>query len=426
MNNRTKKVYLAKARHNLKNPINAILGYSEMLIEDCEDYNLNEIIKDLEKIYNSGKLILENIEDNFSDIKINKSKMSISDIAKNTQISIRTPLNTIIGYSEMISENKNINVIKNFNSDINKIILSGKSLEKEIQTIINFKSDDLNTIKNTTSNLTMVKDVLDSIKPISNDSNIEHVIGNILAVDDNINNTDLLKKRLEKNGHSVTTANNGNDAITKLLNNVDYDLILLDIVMPEINGYEVLKYIKNDKRFHFIPVIMISSMDDIDSIYRCIELGADDYITKPFEKSILDARIMSCIEKKQLRDKEKILLTKVKKEKEKSDKLLLNILPKDIANRLKSGEKEIADSYNDITIIFTDIVNFTPQANDIPADKLVRILNNVVKSFDQLAITVPIKNVSSLKFNSERLKLLLLLMVGKGILQGFLLNLKNC
>ena len=130
MDNRTKKVYLAKARHNLKNPINAILGYSEMLIEDCEDHDLNEIISDLEKIYNSGKLILENIENNFSDIKINKSKMTISDIAKNTQISIRTPLNTIIGYSEMISEDKNTNVIENFNSDINKIILSGKLLEK--------------------------------------------------------------------------------------------------------------------------------------------------------------------------------------------------------------------------------------------------------------------------------------------------------
>ena len=110
---------------------------------------------------------------------------------------------------------------------------------------------------------------------------------------------DLLEKRLEKQGHKVYSANNGKDALLRLgMDRNEIDVILLDIVMPEMNGFEVLKYIKTDKRFFEIPVIMISSMDDTDSIYRCIENGADDYITKPFDKSILDARISSCIEKK--------------------------------------------------------------------------------------------------------------------------------
>ena len=86
--------------------------------------------------------------------------------------------------------------------------------------------------------------------------------------------------------------------------------------MPNMNGYEVLEYLKKDKRYYEIPIIMLSSMNELTSIYRCIELGADDYVTKPFDKMILEARISACIEKKQLRDKEKLLLEEIRREKE--------------------------------------------------------------------------------------------------------------
>ena len=104
MDSRTKKVYLGKARHNLKNPVNAILGYSEMLIEDCEDNGLTNVIKDLEKLYFAGKDILTAIENNFSDQSLNLGDKNISEIGKRTELDIRTPLNTIIGYSELIIE----------------------------------------------------------------------------------------------------------------------------------------------------------------------------------------------------------------------------------------------------------------------------------------------------------------------------------
>ena len=128
MDSRTEKIYLGKARHNLKNPINAILGYSEMLIEDCEDLNLDSIIRDLEKIHESGKNILKIIENNFKDESLNQKDSTINSIAKTTQIHIRTPLNTIIGYSEIIIEDLNSELEKTFKPDLEKIILSSKSL----------------------------------------------------------------------------------------------------------------------------------------------------------------------------------------------------------------------------------------------------------------------------------------------------------
>ena len=191
----------------------------------------------------------------------------------------------------------------------------------------------------------------------------------------------------------MKVANDGLEAI-KITEKSQLDLILLDIIMPNMNGYEVLGFLKKDKRYHEIPVIMLSSMDDLTSIYRCIELGADDYVTKPFDKLVLEARISACIEKKQLRDKEKILLGKIKKEKEKSDNLLLNILPKDIANRLKSGEKLIADKHNEVSVLFADIVEFTPQSKKLNPREIVTILNTIFSKFDDL----------SAKYNIEKIK----------------------
>ena len=111
--------------------------------------------------------------------------------------------------------------------------------------------------------------------------------GSILVVDDNKNNTTLLTKRLKKIGNNVEVANDGIEALKIVEKGLQLDLILLDIIMPHMNGYEVLEYLKKDKRYHEIPVIMLSSMDDLTSIYRCIELGADDYVRKPFSQKLL-------------------------------------------------------------------------------------------------------------------------------------------
>ncbi|MBT5733387.1 response regulator [bacterium] len=259
----------------------------------------------------------------------------------------------------------------------------------------------------------MVQDVLDSIIPLDQKDKKPKETGTILAVDDNKNNTDLLDKRLTKKGHEVFIANNGKDALLRLsIDRNQIDVILLDIVMPEMNGFEVLKYLKNDKRYFEIPVIMISSMDDTDSIYRCIENGADDYITKPFDKSILDARISSCIEKKHLRDKEKVLMKKLAEEQEKSENLLLNILPEDIAYRLKSGETNIATKHKGVSILFADIVDFTPQSKKLKPNELVVILNKIFSCFDDLSSKFKIEKIKTIGdsyfavggLNSESLK----------------------
>lgn len=209
-------------------------------------------------------------------------------------------------------------------------------------------------------------------------------LGCVLVVDDNEMNRDLLSRRLQRQGHTVVVAANGVQAMEKVRSH-PFDVVLLDIMMPELNGYEVLEQLKADPALRHIPVIMISALDDIESVVRCIELGAEDYLFKPFNPTLLGARIRACLEKKHLRDQEQAYLKKLQEEQEKSEKLLLNILPKPVAEQLKRGQCIIADNFADVTVLFADIVNFTELSARLSPTELVELLNTIFSTFDHLA-----------------------------------------
>lgn len=127
--------------------------------------------------------------------------------------------------------------------------------------------------------------------------------GHILVVDDQRTNRLKLSLGLKQQGHTVGEAENGRQALEKLRNE-GFDLVLLDILMPEMDGYEVLRQMKADKILRDMPAIVISAMDDMESVVKGIELGAEDYLPKMFDPVLLRARIETCLEKKRLRDKE--------------------------------------------------------------------------------------------------------------------------
>ncbi len=207
---------------------------------------------------------------------------------------------------------------------------------------------------------------------------------NVLVVDDNEVNRDLLARRVQRQGHKVVGASNGFEAL-EMMRSQPFDLVLLDIMMPQMNGYQLLETLKADKKLRHIPVIMVSAVEDIESIVRCIELGAEDYLSKPFNPVLLRARINACLEKKRLRDQEQAYLKKLADEQEKSERLLLNILPSAIAERLKRGESTIADSFADVTVMFADLVGFTKLSANLSPAQLVELLNDIFSAFDDLA-----------------------------------------
>lgn len=207
--------------------------------------------------------------------------------------------------------------------------------------------------------------------------------GHILVVDDSLLNRRKLALGLEQQGHTVTLAENGRQALDLIESN-SFDLVLLDILMPQMDGYQVLAQMKQDGTLRHLPVIVISALDELESTVKCIEMGAEDYLLKPFNPILLKARIGASLEKKRLRDQEQAYLEQLQREQEKSERLLLNILPKPIADRLKQEQGIIADSFNEVTVLFADIVGFTKLSSYTPPTELVIILNDIFSALDEL------------------------------------------
>jgi adenylate cyclase len=206
----------------------------------------------------------------------------------------------------------------------------------------------------------------------------------VLVVDDHDFSRDAVARSLTLDGHTVVAAKNGRQALT-LLRAGSFDLVLLDIIMPEINGFEVLEQCRADSQLRQIPIVVISGNDDLGSVVRCVEMGAADYLLKPFDHVLFKARVDACLEKKRMHDKEQAYIRQLKAEQEKSERLLLNILPAPIAARLKHDQGIIAEQFDDVTVLFADIVDFTTLAARITPTELVGMLNQIFSLFDQLA-----------------------------------------
>lgn len=172
----------------------------------------------------------------------------------------------------------------------------------------------------------------------------------ILVVDDNEMNRDMLSRRLKRLGHNTMVAEDGQKALD-MLQTDSFDLVLLDIMMPNLNGYDTLEQIKSNSATRHIPVIMISAVDDLESIVRCIELGAEDYLFKPFNPILLKARVGSSLEKMQLHSPNHMnLSTEVKTKAELIQKQIteLNSALHDLDEQKKSKIFEVMQSIEEL------------------------------------------------------------------------------
>jgi phosphoserine phosphatase RsbU/P len=177
--------------------------------------------------------------------------------------------------------------------------------------------------------------------------------GRILVVDDTEMNRDMLARRLQRRGYEVAVAENGRMAL-EMVEAGDFDLVLLDIMMPEVNGYEVLERLKADRALRHIPVVMISAVSEMESIVRCIKLGAADYLPKPFDATLLQARVESSLAVKRLYDREHAYARSLERELEIGRAIQQGFLPDelpvapgwDLAARFRPARQVAGDFYD--------------------------------------------------------------------------------
>jgi len=207
----------------------------------------------------------------------------------------------------------------------------------------------------------------------------------ILVVDDNEDNRYTLTRRLQREGWTdLATAENGREALT-LIAQERFDLVLLDIMMPEINGYEVLKQLKTDSATRDIPVLMISALSEFESVVRCIELGADDYLPKPFNPALLRARVRACLEKKRLHDQELSYLTEIDHQRRRAEALLHAILPSQAVDELEQSQTVTPRRHDDVVVFFADIVGFTAYCDLLAPEEIVANLHVYASTFEDIA-----------------------------------------
>jgi len=206
---------------------------------------------------------------------------------------LRTPVNHIIGYSELLEEELLDRGVEGL-EDLKKI----RSAAGTLLELINTRLGEGTSLPEPAAGPGPVP-----ISPESLPAGPARVTGRILVVDDNDSNRALLERQLMRQGHRVDGAADGRQALD-LLASQRFDLVLLDVMMPVMDGFSALRELKSSPAIRHIPVIMISALDELESVVRCIEAGAEDYLPKPFNPTLLRARIGACLEKKALRDTE--------------------------------------------------------------------------------------------------------------------------
>jgi adenylate cyclase len=223
----------------------------------------------------------------------------------------------------------------------------------------------------------------------------------VLVVDDIEMNRDMLCHLLEADGHKASVAENGRLAL-ELIKANPFDLVLLDVMMPEMNGYQVLEHLKSNHALRDIPVIVLSALDEIGSVVRCIELGAEDYLSKPFDPVLLRARIGACLEKKRLRDQEvrlrneleewnKRLEERVKEQVSQLERLgrLKRFFSPQLAELIVAGgaEDPLKTHRREVTVVFLDLRGFTAFAETVEPEEVMGVLREYHAAMGKLILT---------------------------------------
>ena len=354
--------WMAHLRHELYTPLNAIHGYSELLMEELEDVGPahGDFAHALRRLHQVGGRIFTLISQSMSgDTLCAEAEQSVSaslsqaaddsaiwtasweHLKQQAFIGNLQPWSLELG--EFSTQLKQMTPPE-FQGDIEKIAIASRNFQLMVQAVLSSQAwpcelwpDEPLTERHETSTASVaplatiadlhisssssekaaraVADLEEKPPPTSSRAAIREAalpkipestssrnLANVLVVDDNGANCDLLCRYIIRQGHQVTPVPSGQQALTQIKTGA-YDLILLDILMPEMNGYEVLEWIRNSEWRH-LSVIMISSLDELDSVVKCIEMGAEDYLPKPFNPTLLKARVDACLEKKRLRDQE--------------------------------------------------------------------------------------------------------------------------
>jgi phosphoserine phosphatase RsbU/P len=293
-------------RHDLISGISAILGFSEMLLDELQEQGCEDLRPELQLIQRHGGQMKAQTEQTFKALKTESGSADVLSLQRQLNVHTARILSTVESLTRKVCAYEDVV----FKDDLLRIGAAARYVQELGSTAVGFpreaRADEAGLPVPSAS---LKVESPDGSGCIPAPAQSRHP-GCILIVDDKEDNRELLSRHLPPLGYSVQMADNGQHALESVAATPP-DVILLDILMPGLDGVEVLGRLKADPATAHIPVIMLSALDDEQGIARCIEMGAEDYLAKPFNPVFLRARLGACMEKKRLRDREKAALEKL-------------------------------------------------------------------------------------------------------------------
>jgi sigma-B regulation protein RsbU (phosphoserine phosphatase) len=297
---------VSRARHDLNNAVGQILGFSQMLLEEIQEQGRENLRPELELIHRNAGQMIAQTDETLQAAKIESGRADPLWL----QRQLCAQAARILCALEILTRKARELEDKLLGEDISRIGAAARHVQELASTSLGPLRDALTDKAEPPAPLANLKmKSADEPARIPDPPQFRHE-GFILIVDDMEENRELLSRRLSPLGYSVQMADSGQRALESVAASPT-DVILLDILMPGLDGFEVLRRLKADPATQHIPVIMLSALDDEQGIARCIEMGAEDYLAKPFNPVFLRARVGACMEKKRLRDREKATYEKL-------------------------------------------------------------------------------------------------------------------
>jgi len=379
------------ARHELRTLINHILGSSQLLLEEAEDLSLHDLVKAMEEIRAQGQYALATAGELFTAIE--------------TSADLSAPAEALAGTAAAVLQQAH---------EVRRSL--DRAEHRELVADLEPVENAANRLLSLCANSRMLAASADPLAPDGASTLIpaagagidlreEAAGGRILIVDDNPVNRAILRRRLERLGYETERADSGYRALEILAASHDVDLVLLDMMMPGMSGFEVLQRRRADPRLLDIPFIVISALDEQESIVRSIELGAEDYLLKPFDATLLRARISASLEKKRLRDQQAQYLGTIEAQAAELAELnrtlegrvaaqvddigrlrrLQRFLAPQVAEAIMSqGEQALQPHRREITVAFCDLRGFTAFAETAEPEDLMVVLREYHAAMGQV------------------------------------------
>jgi sigma-B regulation protein RsbU (phosphoserine phosphatase) len=370
----TRAALMSRARHDLRAPLGPIIGYSELIIELAEEEGPQDALGELRRLKSDGEALLATLDRALGSLKSWETTGDAlpRDEADRIYRRLEGLAASLRGHAATLVEAAPTSGLTVYSVDLQKIRAAAETFLSTLSEFYTLIQPELSADTAVYAPVDLQELGVEEVAPKRSTGDLvtprEEHEGTLLIVDDNPANRDLLARRLEGQNFWVFVAENGPHAL-EMIAEYRYDIVLLDLDMPGMSGFEVLERLKSDPELRHIRVIMMSALDDVERIVDCIDLGADDYLTKPINPVLLRARLAACLKRKRWREQEVDLLRKVAEAQEAENlrqtrelefarKVQLSLLPKgdvatgrlEMVGRMKTATEVGGDYYDFIDL----------------------------------------------------------------------------